>query len=111
MLVLLFTLDGCSKDSFTLEGTLTVKVGRHTETVIVSVYPYDTNWLQGAYGNRELERAELADKEMSVTFSLNAGNYVVSSSGEGPGFKVVQVRAGKEVVLDYPKDWNYQAQS
>lgn len=98
LLALLFTVNGCSKDSFTLEGTLTVKVGRHTKPVTVTVYPYESNWLNRS---EELEKVQLSDKEMRTTFTLNAGNYLVSLYSESSDIRAVQVRAGKEVVLDY----------
>lgn len=99
MLALLLTFNGCGKDSITLEGTLIVKVGRHTKPVTVRVYPYESNWLNRS---EELEQVQLPDKEMRTTFTLNAGNYLVSLyTGETSDIRAVQVQAGKEVVLDY----------
>lgn len=104
MLALSFTLNGCSKDSFTLEGTLVVEVGHHTKNIFVDVCPYEPSALNK---RMDLEEVKLTYKENSVTFTLNAGNYLLSVYSEDfSDIRAVQVRAGKEVVLDYTNRLN-----
>lgn len=88
-----FALGGCSKQGAD-KGTLNVKAWSPEGNVIVSVYPY----VEGYNKLSPVTSSILTSSNKTVSFELNAGNYIVA--GSRAGAIGVQIQAGEEVNLE-----------
>lgn len=84
-------LGGCSKVGAD-KGTLNVKAWSPEGNVIVSVYPY----VEGYNKLSPVASSILTSSNKSVSFELNAGNYIVT--GSRAGAIGVQIQAGKKSI-------------
>lgn len=84
---------GCSKDIGD-KGTLNIKAWSPEGEVYVAVYPYVEGWATLS----PVASAVLSSDNKTVSFELNAGDYMVS--GKKAGSIGVQVQSGKTVNLD-----------
>lgn len=86
-------LCGCSKDDGET-GTLNIKAWSPEGEVYVAVYPYVEGWATLS----PVASAVLSSDNKTVSFELNAGDYMVS--GKKAGTIGVQIQAGKTVDLE-----------
>lgn len=94
--LLALCLCGCSKDEFGSgrgKLTVTLKSEQTTWDVPVSVYPYCSE------KNRPIMEAVIKKRQTSVSFILNAGDYLISVPNDTP--KAVQVQSGQEVSIEF----------
>ena len=87
------TLFGCSKDDGG-KGTLNIKAWSPEGEVYVAVYPYVEGWATLS----PVASAVLSSDNKTVSFELNAGDYMVS--GKKAGSIGVQIQAGGTVDLE-----------
>ena len=95
ILVLLAVMSGCKKDEISLTGQVKVTFINNPADLNLSISPAE-NPLVSIIGNLKV------DNKGTVTYELNAGNYILTSSSLTFFPKVgFQIKAGETTVIVY----------
>ncbi len=90
-------LTGCSKEEILDHGTLSVRVLNPDGDVAVKVYPYVADYDRLPPAASSI----LNQKNTTVSFDLNIGNYIITSKGNGIDRRdCVQIQAGETCKVD-----------
>lgn len=83
---------GCSKEEILDRGTLSVRAFNPDGDIAVKVYPYVADYDRLP----PVASSVLNQKSSTVSFDLNAGNYIITCKGSSVGrIDCVQIQAGE----------------